>query len=119
VLVDFVLKELKRTNINENKANLLLCLRELVSEEHSFEKYQSVYDYFFDTINKSNNIKIQSICLLGIKKIIEVYRNVLSSRPQNKDKLIGLFKNKIRELDSDKLVKTSLCKCLGIIFEYY
>lgn len=108
--------ELKCTNIIENKANLLLCLGELISQEHPFEKYQFIYDYFFETINKNSNVKIQSICLLSIKKIIEIFITQISSNAQNREKIISLLKSKIKELDCDKLVKVSLCKCLVVIF---
>jgi hypothetical protein len=108
--------ELKRTNINENKANLLLCLRELISEEHPFEKYQFIYDFFFETISKNSNVKIQSICLLSIKKMIEIFRAQIYSNAQNREKLLYLLKSKIKELDCDKIVKVSLCKCLTVIF---
>lgn len=72
-LVSFIIEELKKTAIIENKANLLLCIKELVSSDHAFAQYEGVYDLFFNIIAKTNNVKIINICILSLKKIVELF----------------------------------------------
>lgn len=67
----------------ECKANLLQSIRELVSDHYPFRAYEQVFQQYFDTISKNNSIKVQFICLLSIRKFLEVFPKDISDHSQH------------------------------------
>lgn len=95
---------------------MLKCLRELVSAHYPYEKYAHVLDLYFDTFSKNPSVKIQEICLLSIKKFLDLFHQTLSGHPKNFNRAITLIRSKVQELDCDKLIKKAICKCLAEVF---
>lgn len=91
----------------------------LVNQNYPFARYQHVFDYFLETVTKTNSIKIQVICLLTIKKFLDLFSSDLSAQKTSLQKVVNLIKAKIGELDTDKLIKQATCKCLTELFEHY
>ena len=115
-LVGFILEELKKTSIIENKFNLLSCLRELISRDHPFNSYERVQDFVFDQLNRVNNIKIQSICVGTLRRLNETFAGQIDANHKYYGRLVNFLKNKIKEFDSDKLIKLAILKCVGSVF---
>ena len=46
-LVSFVIEEVRKTSIIENKCNLISCLRELVSRDHPFSCYGALIELIY------------------------------------------------------------------------
>lgn len=59
---------------------LLECMGVLVHQNYPFSRYQHVFDYFLDMVGKTNNVKIQSICLLTIRKFLDLFNRDLSTQ---------------------------------------
>lgn len=68
-LINFVLDELKKTGIVENKCNLLACLRELVSNEYPFDHYQRLWDYVFEQLARTSTVKVQTIGFAILRRV--------------------------------------------------
>lgn len=74
--------ELKRTSIPECRANLLHCLRELLSNYYPFSKYQEIYDYCLQCLKTQSTTRIQTISLNTIRRFLELFPQDISSQPQ-------------------------------------
>lgn len=72
----------------------------------------------FEQINKGNNAKLHNACIITFKKLNECCIEEIS-KSSYLNKIIQLLKSKIQESDSDKLVKTSVFKCLKSILANY
>lgn len=87
----------------------------MVADNYPFVLYEPVLSYLLETISRQNNIKIQNICLLSIKKFLDLFAQDLSKSPLL-PRVVELIKGKVKELDSDKLIKQASCKCLAVLF---
>lgn len=95
-LIDFVLDELKKTAIVENKGNLLACLRELVSSDYPFPHYQRLWDYVFEQLGRSPGIKVQAISLAILRRLNDTFKGGIPSDSKYYVSLLALLRSKIK-----------------------
>ena len=99
------------------RVSLLQSLKELLSEFYPFARYQSVFDSCFDILAKNNSAKIQNVCLLTVRRCLDLFSKDFNG--PSLGKAVGLVNAKIKEFDSDKAIKISVCKCLGVLLKKY
>ena len=117
-MITFLVEEVKKTAILENKCTLILCLKELISKDYKFSSYTKIHELLFEQINKVNNVKLHNVCITTFKKFNETFVEEISNSGYL-NKIIQLLKNKIKEFDSDKLLKTAVVKCLRSLLSNY
>lgn len=115
-LINFVLDELKKTGIVENKCNLLACLKELVSNDYPFEHYQRLWDYVFEQLARTSTVKVQTIGFAILRRINETFKEAVPANSKYYASLLSLLRGKIKEFDGDKSIKVAVLKCLGSFF---
>jgi hypothetical protein len=75
-----------------------------------------VYEIVFDQLGKVSNIKLQTVCISTLRKFNESFSGQIDSNTKYYSKLLTLVKSKIKEFDSDKIIKLAILKCVGSIF---
>jgi hypothetical protein len=115
-LIGFVLEELRKTAIVENKCNLLACLRELVSNDYPFPHYQPLADYVFEQLARSPGLKVQVVSLAILRRLNDVFASAIPADGKYYASLLNLLRAKIKEFDGDKAIKLAVLKCLGSLF---
>ena len=94
-------------------------MKELISEYYPFEKYQAILRFSFDRMGKNSSAKMQNVCLLTLRKFIQTFPKEIASSKQYLNQTLDLMKQKIKELDCDKIIKTGICRCLSSLFQHY
>ena len=115
--INFILEELSKTHIQDNKINLLLALKELITADYPFAHYQPVYRAVFAHLNAKHHHKIHAICFNLLSRFNRVFESQVDGSPV-KGELLALLKERIKQMDSDKVVKQAVAKCVGSVFEY-
>lgn len=72
-LVGLLSEELKKSSLPDCRANLLECMGALVCPNYAFSQYRHLLDYCIQNILKPESVKIQSICLLNVRKFLGLF----------------------------------------------
>lgn len=89
----------------------MLTLRELITDSIEFGEYNKIIPLFLDLASK-NNIKLQSSAFKCIRALLKKFPRELA-KSEHFGKVIEVIKKKLKEHDSDKIVKVSVLKCVG------
>ena len=72
--IAFILEELRKTNLPDNKLNLLMALRALISGDYSFAHYQKVYDAVLAHLRAKHHPKLHALCFSILKRFNCVFK---------------------------------------------
>lgn len=107
-------KEVKRTQVVENRNYCLLALKELISRTRKFKDYEDVLK---ETIKflKTINLKVISSAYKCVRAFLTIFPTEIVQTPYFAE-ILSILKSKLKEHDADRVVKYSVIKCLGPIF---
>lgn len=114
LLIGLLSKELKKTQITENKNYCLLALKELISNVRSFKTYDEILKETIKLL-KTSNLKVIASAYKVIKTFLSVFPQDILNSPYFNE-ILNNLKAKLKEHDADRVIKNSVIKCLGSIF---
>jgi hypothetical protein len=116
-LMKTLTKEVKKTQIADNKNHCLLGLKELISRSRNFKEYEDVLKETIKLL-KATNLKVLSSAYKCVRAFLSVFPSELLQTPYFTE-ILTILKSKLKEHDADRVVKYSVIKCIGPIFEHF
>lgn len=95
--------------------NLLKVIKSLIEGVNNFQMVENILMKFL-SFTSNTNLKVVAISYGGIRSIMKNFSAQFLKSPKFKQTFDNIL-NKLKEHDADRMIKASVIKCLGPIFE--